>query len=112
MLKNTIRKKYLKIRSKNKSFTEINFFKLEKLLKKVGIKKNSIIGGYFPIKFEIDSLKLLKNLENNHFKIALPIIGKNFKMDYYEWNFSEILKTNDLGIPEPQKKKKFFQMCY
>ncbi len=108
MLKNTIRKKYLKIRSKNKSFTEINFFKLEKLLKKVGIKKNSIIGGYFPIKFEIDSLKLLKNLENNHFKIALPIIGKNFKMDYYEWNFSEILKTNDLGIPEPQKKKKVF----
>ena len=34
----------------------------------------------------------------------MPVIKKNFKIDFYEWAFSEPLKINKYGIPEPEKK--------
>ena len=44
--------------------------------------------------FEVDDLKLLKRFEINKFKISLPVIKKNFQMDFYKWTFSEPLKIN------------------
>ena len=38
------------------------------------------------------------------FNISLPIIKKNFQMDFYSWSFSQPLKINKYGIPEPEKK--------
>ena len=67
-------------------------------------KKN--IGGYFPVNFEIDDLSLLKKFEKNKFRISLPVVKKNFQMDFYKWTFSDILKINKYGIPEPETKKK------
>ena len=32
------------------------------------------------------------------------MIKKNFKMDFYEWSFSNPLKINKYGIPEPESK--------
>ena len=52
----------------------------------------------------------LENLEKNNFKISLPIIKKNNNMDFYEWSFKDLLKISHLGIPEPKKNKKFFQI--
>ena len=72
-------------------------------MKKKKIKKKNI-GGYFPVNFEVDDLELLKNFEKNKFKISLPVIKKNFEMDFYKWKFSEPLKINQYGIPEPEKK--------
>ena len=104
MLKSKLRKQILKIRAKNnKKNIKIDFNKIKNLFKEQKISKK-IIGGYFPVNFEIDDLELLKKFEKDNFKIALPIIKKNFQMDFYRWKFSEPLKINKYGIPEPVEK--------
>ena len=104
MLKSKLRKKILKIREKtNKNDIQINYNQITKILKKEKINKK-IIGGYFPVNFEMDDLVLLRKFEKNRFNISLPVIKKNFQMDFYKWSFSEILKVNKYGIPEPETK--------
>ena len=104
MLKSKLRKKILKVREKiNKKNIQINFNEIIKILKKEKINKK-IIGGYYPVNFEIDDLLLLKKFEKSKFNISLPVIKKNFQMNFYKWSFSEILKVNKYGIPEPETK--------
>ena len=104
MLKSKLRKKILKARQKfNTKNIQIDFNQIIKILKKEKIS-NKIIGGYYPINFEIDDLALLKKFQKNKFNISLPVIKKNFQMDFYSWSFSEPLKINRYGIPEPEKK--------
>ena len=52
----------------------------------------------------VDDLELLKKFEKNNFNISLPVIKKNFQMDFYKWSFSDPLKINKYGIPEPEDK--------
>ena len=104
MLKSKIRKKILKIREKiNKRNIQIDFNQLIKILKKEKINKK-IIGGYYPVNFEVDDLALLRKFEKNRFNISLPVIKKNFQMNFYKWSFSDLLKVNKYGIPEPETK--------
>jgi len=104
VLKSKLRKKILKIRQKfNTKNTQINFNQILKILKKNKIN-NKIIGGYYPVNFEIDDLALLRKFKKNKFSISLPVIKKNFQMDFYPWSFSEPLKINRYGIPEPETK--------
>ena len=104
MLKSKLRKKILKIREKNnKKNIQIDFNKIIKILKKEKMTKK-IIGGYYPVNFEVDDLELLKKFEKNRFNISLPVIKKNFQMNFYRWSFSEPLKVNKYGIPEPETK--------
>ena len=104
MLKSKLRDKILKIRKRvNRKNIKIDFTQLIQILKKEKINKN-IIGGYYPINFEIDDLVLLRKFEKNKFKISLPVIKKNFQMDFYKWTFSSLLKVNKYGIPEPEIK--------
>ena len=104
MLKSKLRKKILKVREKiNKKNVQIDFNKIIKILKKEKINKK-IVGGYYPVNFEIDDLALLRKFEKNKFDISLPVIKKNFQMDFYKWSFSNLLKVNKYGIPEPEKK--------
>ena len=104
MLKSKLRKKILKVRQKfNTKNIQIDFNQIIKILKKEKIS-NKIIGGYYPVNFEIDDLVLLRKLEENKFNISLPVIKKNFQMDFYPWSFSEPLKINRYGIPEPETK--------
>ena len=104
MLKSKLRKKILRAREKNnKRNIQIDFNQIIKILKKERINKK-IIGGYYPVNFEIDDLPLLKKFEKSKFNISLPVIKKNFQMDFYKWSFSEILKVNKYGIPEPETK--------
>ena len=104
MLKSKLRKKILKIREKiNKKNIQIDFNQITKILKKEKINKK-IIGGYYPVNFEIDDLALLRKFENNSFTISLPVIKKNFQMDFYKWSFFDPLKVNKYGIPEPESK--------
>ena len=104
MLKSKLRKKILKIRKKiNKKNIHIDFNQIIKILKKEKINKK-YIGGYYPVNFEVDDLKLLKKFEKNKFKISLPVIKKNFQMDFHKWSFSDPLKVNKYGIPEPETK--------
>ena len=104
MLKSKLRKKILKIREKiDQRNIQIDFNKIIKILKKEKINKKTI-GGYYPVNFEIDDLVLLKKFEKKQFNIALPVIKKNFQMDFYKWSFSDPLKINKYGIPEPEIK--------
>ena len=104
MLKSKLRKKILKAREKiNKKNIQIDFNQIVKILKKEKINKKNI-GGYYPVNFEIDDLLLLKKKKKKKFNISLPVIKKNFQMDFYKWSFSEILKVNKYGIPEPETK--------
>jgi 5-formyltetrahydrofolate cyclo-ligase len=104
VLKSKLRKKILKIREKNnKKNIQIDFNQIIKIIKKEKITKK-IIGGYYPVNFEVDDLELLKKFEKKKFKISLPVIKKKFQMDFYEWSFSDLLKINKYGIPEPEIK--------
>ncbi|MDC0451777.1 5-formyltetrahydrofolate cyclo-ligase [Candidatus Pelagibacter sp.] len=104
MLKSRLRKKILKVRQKfNTKNIQINFNQIIKILKREKIT-NKIIGGYYPVNFEIDDLALLKKFKKNKFNISLPVIKKNFQMDFHSWSFSEPLKINKYGIPEPENR--------
>ena len=82
MLKSKIRKKFLKLRKqKFRDKLVIDYKVVYSLINKFK-KKNPIIGGYFPVNYEIDCLNILKKLELNKFKIALPVVKKITK-----WNF-------------------------
>ena len=104
MLKKKLRKKILKIRKKiylkNKN---IDFTKILYLIKKQK-KTPKNIGGYFPVNNEIDDLEILRKLEKKKYKICLPVVKKNFDMDFYNFSFDDPLIINKYGIPEPQKK--------
>jgi 5-formyltetrahydrofolate cyclo-ligase len=104
VLKSKLRNKIIKVREKiNKKNIQINFDQIIKILKKEKIKKK-VVGGYYPVNFEIDDLALLRKFEKNRFNISLPVIKKNFQMDFYKWSFSDPLKINKYGIPEPEIK--------
>ena len=106
MLKSKLRKKILKVRERiNKKNIQIDFNLITKILKKEKINKKTI-GGYYPVNFEVDDLLLLRKFEKSRFNICLPVIKKNFQMDFYKWSFSDPLKVNKYGIPEPENKKK------
>ena len=108
MLKSELRKKILKVRKKfNTKNIQLNFNQIIKIIKKEKITKK-IIGGYYPINFEVDDLELLKKLEKNKFDISLPVVNKNFQMDFYKWSFSDLLKINKFGIPEPETQNKVY----
>ena len=105
MLKSKIRKKILKVRKiKNFNNIKIDFIKIFNLEEKHKKIKKSI-GGYFPINYEVDDLDILKEFKKKKFNIALPVIKKNFKMNFYEWSFENPLIINKYGIPEPISKK-------
>ena len=104
MLKSNLRNKILKIREKNNTKNiQIDLNQIIKILKKEKIAKKTI-GGYYPVNFEVDDLELLKRLEIKKFNISLPVIKKNFQMDFYKWSLSDPLKINKYGIPEPETK--------
>ena len=104
MLKSKLRKKILKIRkSNNEQNIKIGFDKIINLLKKEKINKKNI-GGYYPVNYEIDDLDILKEFEKKNFNISLPVIKKNFDMNFFKWSFCEPLKINKYGIPEPDSK--------
>ena len=102
MFKKNLRKKVLNIRKKiDPKVNKIDFIKILNLIKKK--KKRIIIGGYFPVNHEIDDLEILKRLEKKKYKICLPVIKKNFNMDFYKFSFTDPLIVNKYGIPEPKK---------
>ena len=104
MIKSKLRKEILKIRKiANKNNVNIDFDKVFKLIKINNLEKKSI-GGYFPVNYEVDDLKILKEFAKKKYQISLPVIKKKFEMDFYQWSFNDPLKVNQYGIPEPNSK--------
>ncbi len=94
-------KKRLNFNSKNK---KINYLNLIKLLKTVSTNKK--IGLYYPIGSEVSTIDIIQYLRKKKYTISLPVLEKNSKMSFYEWNEKSPLKINNFGIPEPIKLKK------
>ncbi len=109
MLKSKIRKKILKIRS-NKSHEKIliKFDKIYNLIRKIKNFKKKIVGGYYPVNNEVDDLAILKELEKKKIKIALPLIKKNYKMNFIQCSLKNPFIINKYGIPEPSQGKIVF----
>ncbi len=105
MLKSKLRSKLIRLRKLkfNKNF-KISLSKIKNLINKSNIKK-PIVGGYFPVNYEIDCLEILENLEKENLKICLPKIKKNNLMNFYEYSFKDPLIINKYGIPETKNKK-------
>ena len=102
MDKSKLRKKILKIRiNKNKDNIKIESNKIFNLIKKV-MPNKKIVGGYFPVNYEIDDLSILRELHKKKYQISLPVIKKNFTMDFYKWHHKDPLIINSHGIPEPR----------
>ena len=105
MQKKKLRKKILKIRKRiNHNTNKINFNKVFNLIKKQK-KTVKYIGGYFPVNNEIDDLEILKKFKKKNYKVSLPVIKKNFDMDFHRFSFYEPLIVNKYGIPEPKKNR-------
>ena len=105
MFKSKLRKKILKLREvENFKNIKIDFDNVFDLLKKNNLTKK-YIGWYFPVNYEIDDLEILKKLIKRKYQISLPVIKKNFDMDFYSWSFDDPLKINQYGIPEPFSNK-------
>ena len=63
MIKSKLRKKIIRIRETiNKQNIQINFNQILRILKKEKITKG-IIGGYYPVNFEVDDLMILKRFK-------------------------------------------------
>jgi 5-formyltetrahydrofolate cyclo-ligase len=94
--KSLLRKKIFKIKKK-KSHQDLNI-NPDKFIDFLKINKFNIknIGGYYPSNYEIDDLSIL---------VALPIIKKNYQMDFCKWSSQDPLKINKFGIPEPFTSK-------
>jgi len=104
VIKSKLRKEILKIRKiANKDNINIDFNKIFKLIKKNNLVKKSV-GGYFPVNYEVDDLEILKEFIKKKYQISLPVIKKNFEMDFYKWSFDDPLRINRYGIPEPDSK--------
>ena len=103
--KSLLRKRF--INKRKKYYTkEINFpfSKILKLIRKNYSNKKIAIAGYYPSDREVDILDLLSELSKNKNKVCLPVIKKNYKMDFKYWNPNEPLCINKFGILEPSKK--------
>ena len=103
MSKKNLRKKLLNQRKKNFKDLKLNFSTIELILKKSNLKRIKTIGAYYPINYEIDCLHILKNIENNGYKICLPVTKKKFEMDFYKWSFNDPLYIGNMGVPEPYR---------
>ena len=108
MSKKIIRKKLLISRKSNFKNIGINYSLIKDILKKKEFSNKKTIGAYFPINYEIDCLYFLKIIQQNGYKISLPVINKQYQMDFYEWSFNKPLNVNILGIPEPYRLKKAY----
>ena len=105
MNKSLLRKKIFKIKKK-KYHKDLNI-NPDKFIDLLKINKFNIknIGGYYPSNYEIDDLSILELLGKKDYRVALPIIKKNYQMDFCKWSSQDPLKINKFGIPEPFTSK-------
>ena len=98
-MKEQLRKSSFSLR-KNKYFNlkEKNF---SPLLSEIARYKNSTVGSYYSINFELD-LKILNTLLfKKKISLSLPFIYKDSElMEFKEWNSSDVLQLNKYGIPQ------------
>ena len=86
MNKSQIRNKILKIRKKK--FDKNLKINTDRFISFIKINRSNLknVGGYYPSNYEIDDLDILNLLEKKNFKVSLPIIKRDNKMNFYKWS--------------------------
>ncbi len=108
MIKSKLRDKVLKVRKSNsKKSININSRNLYSYLKKKNYNLK-IIGGYYPVNYEIDDLEILDFFFKSGSMISLPKIKKKSQMEFYKWDKNDPLLINKYGIPEPESTNKVY----
>tara|TARA_A100000164_G_C21497329_1_gene580784 strand:+ start:59 stop:601 length:543 start_codon:yes stop_codon:yes gene_type:complete len=108
VIKSKLREKILKLRkNKSKKSIYINPSRVYSYLKKKNYNLK-IVGGYYPINYEIDDLEILNFFLKKGSKISLPKITKKSQMEFYKWNKNDPLLINKYGIPEPDIANRVF----
>ncbi len=100
-MKKILRKKLLVVRKKK--YLEISHEQISNIFKLLNkeYKNKVIIGGYAPVNYEYDCLKILNFLETKNFVTCLPKIKNDFQMDFFKYSSKDPLNVNKFGIPEP-----------
>ena len=93
------KKKYLTVKN-------FNFNLIFNLIRKHFNKKKIIIGGYYPLNYEVNILNFLEKASNKRFRIVLPVIRSSSRMSFKSWVFKEPLYVNKFGMLEPKDTKK------
>ena len=108
--KSLLRLKFIKKRKKlySKNFV-FSFDKIFFLIKKNFSKKKISIAGYYPSNFEVNILDFLSQVNKKNFKVGLPVIKKDYKIDFRYWIPNEPLYVNKYGILEPKKQNITFK---
>ena len=108
--KSSLRLKFIK---KRRKLYSTNFFflfdKIFFLIKKNFPKKKPSIAGYYPSNFEVNILDFLSQANKKNFKVGLPVIKKDYKIDFKYWIPNEPLYVNKYGILEPKKQNITFK---
>ena len=108
--KSSLRLKFIK---KRRKLYSTNFFflfdKIFFLIKKNFPKKKPSIAGYYPSNFEVNILDFLSQANKKNFKVGLPVIKKDYKIDFKYWIPNEPLYVNRYGILEPKKQNVTFK---
>ena len=101
MKKDQLRKKFYRIR-KNQYFdiTSKFFIPLIKLIKKK-FKNKINLSIYYPMSYEVNTLKLLELNTKDKIRLFLPVIKANNSMYFHNWQKDDLLRINKLGILEP-----------
>ena len=103
--KSFLRLKFIKKR--RKLYPKKIFFSFNKiffLIKKNFSQKKLSIAGYYPSNFEVNILDFLSQANKKNFKVGLPVIKKDNKIDFKYWIPNEPLYVNQYGILEPKKQ--------
>ena len=106
--KNSLRKKFYSIRKKkyfdiSKNFLQpINFILKKKKTRKV------FLSIYYPMKFELNLINILKKNKLKNINLLLPKIYQNKQMKFHLWFPNDPLEVNSFGTLEPLKSKKIY----
>ena len=64
--------------------------------------KAGIVSAYYPYETEVDSLELLRTLEDAGWQVALPVVvGKDRPLEFRAWRVNSPLVNGVFGIPTP-----------
>ena len=107
--KSSLRLKFIKKRRKLYSTNFFLFGKIFFLIKKNFPKKKPSIAGYYPSNFEVNILDFLSQANKKNFKVGLPVIKKDYKINFKYWIPIEPLYVNRYGILEPKKQNITFK---
>tara|TARA_X000001036_G_scaffold315438_1_gene293923 strand:+ start:435 stop:983 length:549 start_codon:yes stop_codon:yes gene_type:complete len=103
--KKVLRKKLSKIRNSigDRAFKEKKI--IESLIS-LNIEKVNIVGGYYPIRSEVNILPFLKHLNEIGVATCLPSIKKiDYHLLFKHYKTGELLTDGLFNIKEPQNKK-------